>query len=65
MFDSATIITVLSNGNVGINQTVPAYPLDVTGAIRATGDITAFSDKRVKYDLEQNYQPKKLCCKLE
>ena len=52
MFDSATIITVLSNGNVGINQTVPAYPLDVTGAIRATGDITAFSDKRVKTNLE-------------
>ena len=38
--------------NVGINCT-PAlgYALDVAGQIRATNDITAFSDIRYKYDL--------------
>lgn len=38
-------------GNVGILNTNPEYALDVTGTIRATGDVIAFSDQRVKTDI--------------
>jgi hypothetical protein len=38
-------------GNVGIGSAAPAFKLDVNGDIRATGDITAYSDRRVKTDL--------------
>jgi hypothetical protein len=37
-----------SNGNVGIGTTSASYKLDVTGTIRATGDVIAYSDARVK-----------------
>ena len=39
-------------GNVGINDTTPSYKLDVNGDIRATGNIIAFSDSRVKDNVE-------------
>jgi hypothetical protein len=45
-------ITCGANGNVGINQGTPGYPLDVTGAIYASGDITALSDRRYKQDIQ-------------
>jgi hypothetical protein len=35
-------------GSVGIGTVNPAYALDVTGTIRATGDVIAYSDARVK-----------------
>jgi len=41
-------LTVSNDGNVGIGDTTPSYKLDVTGTIRATGDVIAFSDARVK-----------------
>lgn len=42
----------LSSGSVGIGTSTPQYKLDVSGEIRATGDITGFSDRRIKTDIE-------------
>ena len=44
--------SVIFNGDVGIKQPSPSYTLDVTGTIRATGDVIAFSDARVKDNVE-------------
>jgi hypothetical protein len=41
-----------SNGYVGILNTGPSYALDVTGTIRATGNVIAFSDARVKENIK-------------
>lgn len=41
-----------ANGNVGIGTTSPSYKLDVDGTIRATGDVIAYSDKRVKENIK-------------
>lgn len=40
-----------SSGDVGINDTTPSYKLDVNGTIRATGDVIAYSDIRVKENI--------------
>jgi hypothetical protein len=39
-------------GNVSINANTASYPLDVAGTIRATGDVLAYSDARVKENVE-------------
>ncbi len=39
------------DGDVGIGATNPSYSLDVSGTIRATGDVIAYSDKRVKENI--------------
>ena len=51
--DSITKFTIDNSGRVGIGTTSPAYKLDVSGGIRATGDIIAFSDERVKENIIQ------------
>ena len=53
-----------SSGRVGIGTTSPSYNLDVTGTIRATGDITAFSDIRVKTNLEIIKNPIEILTKI-
>ena len=41
-----------STGRVAIGNTSPSYKLDVTGEIRATDDIIAFSDVRKKTNIK-------------
>jgi hypothetical protein len=41
-----------TSGDVGIGDTTPSYKLDVNGTIRATGDVIAYSDKRVKENIK-------------
>jgi hypothetical protein len=50
---------ITSAGNVGIGLTSPGVALDVSGAIRATGDITAFytSDRTLKTNIENISDP--------
>ena len=45
-------IIINSGGSVGIGTTSPSYLLDVSGTIRATGDVIAYSDARVKENVE-------------
>jgi hypothetical protein len=41
-------VATLGSARVGVGSTSPAYTLDVAGTIRATGDVIAYSDARVK-----------------
>jgi hypothetical protein len=41
-----------SSGNVGIGTSSPTEKLHVSGNILATGDVTAFSDERLKTEIE-------------
>jgi len=52
---AATLTTrmrITSAGNVSIGNTNNTYKLDVSGTIRATGDVIAYSDARVKDNVE-------------
>jgi len=46
------LVRFKSTGNVGIGTSNPGYKLDVSGTIRATGDVIAYSDARVKENVE-------------
>jgi hypothetical protein len=39
-------------GYVGVKDSTPSYHIDVNGTIRATGDVIAYSDRRVKDNIE-------------
>jgi hypothetical protein len=43
---------ITTNGNVGIGSASPSYKLHVVGDIFATGNITGFSDERLKTQIE-------------
>lgn len=45
-------INFVTPGGVGINKQTPDYMLDVDGDIRASKDIIAFSDKRLKKNVK-------------
>ena len=47
----AESMRVHTNGYVGIGLTTPSYALHVSGAIYASGDITALSDQRHKQNI--------------
>ena len=46
------VLRILEGGNVGIGTTSPSEKLEVNGNILASGDITAFSDERLKEDIK-------------
>lgn len=50
-------MSLSENGNFGIGTFDNGYRLDVSGTIRATGDIIAFSDARVKKDIRKIENP--------
>jgi hypothetical protein len=48
---------ITTGGNVGIKTALPQHALHVTGDIFASGEITAFSDKRLKTAFEVIQNP--------
>ena len=48
----STNLHIENGGNVGIGTTSPSEKLEVSGNILASGDITAFSDARLKENVE-------------
>ena len=41
-----------TTGYLGVKDSTPSYHIDVNGTIRATGDVIAYSDRRVKDNIE-------------
>jgi hypothetical protein len=55
--ENQDVIYIHAPLGVGINNISPTVALDVTGAILASGDITAFSDSKLKTDIETIADP--------
>jgi hypothetical protein len=51
-YENGAANTVMRGGNVGIGDTSPSYKLDVNGTIRATNDVIADSDIRLKSEIK-------------
>jgi hypothetical protein len=49
---SREAFSIKETGDVGIGDSTPSYKLDVNGTIRATGDVIAYSDERVKENIK-------------
>jgi hypothetical protein len=49
---AVSVATLNTSGYVGIGMSTASYPLHVTGAIYATGDITAFSSALAKSNIK-------------
>jgi hypothetical protein len=49
---AVSVATLNTSGYVGIGNSAASYPLHVTGAIYATGDITAFSSALAKSNIK-------------
>jgi len=62
---SSSILYVSESGLVGINMNNPQYALHVSGAVFATDDVTAFSDRRVKTDIHPIYNGLHLISRLQ
>jgi len=58
------ITGVDGGGRVGIGTVYPAYKLDVSGDIRATADVIAYSDARVKTNVKTIESPLEIVSKL-
>ena len=50
--DGNGIFATFTNGKVGIGTTSPGLKLDVTGDIRASADVIAFSDRKLKKNIK-------------
>lgn len=53
-FGNYACLSATNTGNVGITGcTAPKYSMDVTGTLRASGEIIMFSDARLKTDIRE------------
>jgi len=50
---SASNVMTIMGGSVGIGIAMPLYTLDVNGNVRATGDVSSWSDIRAKKNIVQ------------
>jgi hypothetical protein len=55
--DTYSRMYIAGDGDIGIGDTTPSYKLDVAGTIRATADVIAYSDERVKDNIETIENP--------
>jgi len=62
---SGSLLFISSSGNIGMDIENPLYKLHVGGDIYAEGDVTAYSDKRLKTDITPISNALEIVQKLE